>query len=87
MIKPEFVMTILKHLRETATQLKTEFGENVNGNRINAVIRKVEKEAYDSGFFATGEVSKDMLDHHMKPYKLQDSPNWREIFINYLKIV
>lgn len=86
MTKAKFIMTNLKHLKATAKQFRAEFGDKVNGNRINAVVRKVEKEAYDSGLFATGEVSKHTLDHHGKPYQLQKGLDWRNVFTEYLKI-
>lgn len=86
MTKAKFILTNLKHLKATAIQFRAEFGDKVNGNRINAVVRKVEKEAYDSGLFDTGEVSKHTRDHHGNPYRLQNGINWRGIFTEYLKL-
>lgn len=86
MNKVKFIRTALKNLEVTAKQLNAESNGNPNGNRINAVIRKAEKAAYDSGFFATGEVSTMNYDHHGKPYQLQNGPDWSGIFRDFVKL-
>lgn len=83
MKKARFVLNALRELESKAKEMKAA-GET-NGNRINKVVNDMVRKSYESGFFATGEVSSQTKCKDGSPYKIQNSPNWRQIFINYMK--
>lgn len=83
MKKARFIRDALKKLEKKAKEMKAE--GKINGNALNKVIKDMEAESYESGFFDTGEISKHTKCKDGSPYKIQNSPNWREIFINYTK--
>lgn len=82
MTKARFIRDMLKHLQKTAHEMKSS--GNTHGNKVNKVIKDAEKKSYESGFFHTGEVSKNTVNPDGTPYIIQDSMNWRQIFMNYL---
>lgn len=83
MKKARFIRNALKELEMKAKEMKAK--GKINGNALNKVIKDIEAKSYESGFFDTGEISKHTKCKDGSSYKIQNSPNWREIFTNYIK--
>lgn len=55
-------------------------GKRVNGNALNALVKKYTTEAYNTDFWWNGEYSSHMTTKTGEPLKLQvDMPNFREL--------
>lgn len=83
MKKARFIRNSLKELEMKAREMKAN--NTVNGNALNKIVKDMERKSYESGLFDTGEVVHDAMWKDGSPLKKQNSPNWREIFINYIK--
>lgn len=83
MKKARFIRNSLKELEMKAKEMKSN--GMVNGNALNKVVKDMECKSYESGLFDTGEIVENAMWKDGSPLKKQNSPNWREIFINYTK--
>lgn len=87
MTKACFLLNLFKKLELDVKALAEKSDKGVNGNALNALVRKYENLAYDTDLWWNGEVSEHMFDKDLLPRKIQsNAPNFRNIINRRLHV-
>lgn len=86
MNKLNFIRTTLSALDKDIKALVEKFGTNPNGNAVNALVKKYEALAYETGFWWNGEYSTHTKDKSGNWLKIQENRiNFRDIINRRVK--